>query len=337
MTHAHKWVSCLIVSLGVWMPVHAECLTSDECWVRAWKAASEISSAHDVGKTKARIFARAAVANREDLLQKWSDAETVAWVKASCEVARAYSAALYGTPERHQALLQDALSTSKTVDEWEQDRLTKPMLRAFVAGRWQKEQDLDALTRWIAADELNRMPAALHFFSDWLTRLQHGTQDDISQDRVAADILDLTMTHNRKFAPNERLKLLARVAPLLKDTKWKQPLLDEFERIETNEDGLDFESLLDISRIEAGLGAIDRANEKIACAENMLHAGQTGDCLAPWAYLAEAKRSAGHDTKEITATLKTGLTRASDRPGYFKTVAEALTWASLAHEANEHL
>ena len=334
ITHIHKWVTCLIVSLGVWMPIHAEGLTSDECWARAWKTASEISSAHDVGKTKARIFTRAAVVNREDLLQKWSDAETVAWVKASCDVARAYSAALYGTPERHQALLQDAVRTLKTADEWDQDRLSKPMLKAFVAGLWQKEQNLDALTRWIADDELNRMPAALHFFSDWLTRLQCRTQDDISQDRVTADILDLMMTHNRKFAPNERLQLLARVAPLLKNTKWKQPLLDEFEKIETNEDGLDFESLLNISRIEAGLGAVDRANATIACAEQMLQAGQTGDCLAPWAYLAEAKRSAGRGKEEIAATLQVGLTRAGDRPGYFKAIAEALTWASLAHEAN---
>ena len=329
-TCTHKCFAVVIAAAGLWATAHAEGLTADDCWGRAWQAASEISSAHDAGRIKAQVAARAAVANQKDLLRKWGEGEAVVWVKASCEVARAYAEALHGTPERHQELLQESVRLAKTLDEWDQARLTKPTLKTFVAGLWQRDQDLAALTRWVAEDEINRMPAALQFFSDWLTLLQSKTQDDITQDHTIADILDLTMTHNRKFAPNERLQLLARVAPFLKNTTWRQPLLDEFAVVEADSNSLDFESILTISRIESGLGAIDKADARITRAGQMLQASDTGDCLAPWACLAEAKRAAGKDKNEIEAAFDTGITRADERPGFLKKIAEALTWCARA-------
>ena len=63
----------------------------------------------------------------------------------------------------------------------------------------------------------------------------------------------------------------------------------------------------------------------------------TGDCLAPWALLAEATAAAGRTREEVNQAFEQGIMRSSDRPGYFKPVAEALTYAMRAqHETSKN-
>ena len=295
-------------------------------WVKAWEAAGAISSPHDAGAAKAGIAALAAAANQGALLRGWRGAEVAPWVGVYCEIMEAWCEALHGSRERHLALLLDASNRAKAFDEWDQDRLAKPALRAMVAGDWQKDKDFERLKAWAYEDELNRMPAVIDFFGCGLNE-NKTVAGGIFDNAQVSGFLELAMGNIGKFSPRERMKVLARIAPLLASTKWAEPLAAELEGMGEE---LAFEALLDIARIEAGLGLADRADARIARAERMLEAGETGDCLAPWARLAEAKIAAGRKHGEIMKTFETGIARAGDRPGYLKGVAEALTWAAWA-------
>jgi hypothetical protein len=305
-------------------------------WTKAWEAAGAISSPHDAGSAKASISALAALNNQKTLLRHWRETEAAPWVGIYCEIMESYCEALHGSHGRHLALLRGASGRAKAVDEWDQTRLARPALKVLVAGDWQKDKDFERLTTWIAEDEINRMPAAIHFFCDGLLKKKicdgsHEKKteaDGIFNNVPISDILGLAMENVHKFSPHERLTVLARIAPLLASTKWAVPLSNELDAMEGE---IPFEALLDFSRIEAGLGNLEKADARIARAEQMIEAGETGESLAPWARLAEAKIAAGRSHGEIVKTFETGIARAGDRPGYLKGVAEALTWAAWAH------
>ena len=297
-------------------------------WMKAWTAAGAISSPHDAGVTKAELSAMAAVSNQGVLLRGWCESESSPWVAIYCGVMEAYREALYGSRERHLALLRDASDLATALDEWDQARFSKPALRALVAGDWGKDRGFERLTTWIAEDELNRMPAAIHFFCDGSSGRKEA--DGIFDPVSTAAFLDLVMANAHKFAPGERLKVLASVAPLLVATKWAEVLGREVDAMEGTWTNLPFAALLDVSRIDTGLGNSARADARIARAEQMIEASETGDCPAPWASLAVAKIAAGRSRGEIIAVFETGIARAGERPGYLKDVAEALTWAAWA-------
>jgi len=305
--------------------VHATEVLPSGRWEEAWQASGAIASPHDEDAVKMTLFTAAAVNNHAALVEGWRAAETMNAVNIFGEMAEAYREALHGSGERHQALLLNATQRARLlIDEWDRDRLAKPMLRTVIAGYWQKEQDVERLKAGIAVDEINRMPAAAHFLCDWITARQE-TAGDLSPAVTA--ILDHVMENIHKFSPHERLRLLARLAPFLKSTAWAERLAEESAAIE--ETG-NVEILLNVSRIDAGLGNVEKANERLARAEALIEAGKTGDCRAPWAMLAEAKIAAGRSHDEIVRTFETGMARASDRPGYHKAVAEALTLAAWA-------
>ena len=297
-------------------------------WMKAWEAAGAVSSPHDAGVVKAELGAMAAVNNKGAVLRGWCEMESTPWVAIYCGVMEAYREALHGSRERHLALLRDASELATALDEWDQARFSRPALRALVAGDWRMSQNFERLTTWIAEDELNRMPAAIHFFRDG--SCGRVVADGIFDAASTAAFLDLVMTNAHKFAPGERLKVLAGVAPLLVATKWAEVLGREVDAMEGTWTNLPFAALLDVSRIDAGLGHFARADARIARAEQMIEAGETGDCPAPWASLAEAKIAAGRSRGEIIAAFETGIARAGERPGYLKDVAEALTWAAWA-------
>jgi hypothetical protein len=299
-------------------------------WELAWKAANTIPSPIDVGTTKAQICDAAALSGQLELLGKWRADEQVPWVRVSCDLSRAYAEALYGKAENHDALLQTTVNEAKQIDEWDQSRITNPLLKAHVAGLWQKSQDFQAMKKWILEDELKRMPMAAQFFCDWLTLQRQHAKGDITHNASIRPIMDLLMAQRQKYLPAQRIRLFAVLSPFLKGTPWEATVRQEVGEQEMPLSKADCETLLIISRIHAGLGALDKADALITRAQGMIEANETGDCLAPWALLAEAKAAAGRTPAEIAQALDLGLQRASDRPGYFKPVAIALTYAMRA-------
>ncbi len=299
-------------------------------WELAWKAADTIPSPLDAGTTKVRICNAAALSGQLEQLEKWSAIEQERlWVKLACEIEQAYAEAIYGKAEKHDSLMQTVVREAKKIDEWDQIHLTNPLLVAVVAGRWQKSQDFQAMKQWISEDEINRMPAATRFFCDWLTCLRQRAKEDANR----VPIMELLMGKRLNFPVVERLRLCADLAPLLRGTPWDSTVQQEIGELEKTTSKPDCETLLDFSRIYAGLGKKEKADELISRAQAMLEAKDTKDCLAPWAMLAEAKTAAGRGHEEIAQAFELGIQRSSDRPGYFKPVAEALTYALRAqHE-----
>jgi len=306
---------CALVCAGA----HAAEVLPSVRWDEAWQASGKISSPHDEDAVKMTLFTAVAVNNHAALVERWRAAETVNIVNIFGEMAEAYREALYGSGERHQVLLLNATRRARLlVDEWDQDRLAKPMLKIIVAGEWQDAQDVERLKQWINEGEVVRMPAAAHFFCDRVMRCTNA---------ATSVVLDMIMENNHKFVPRERMALLARLAPFLKSTPWAGKLTEELGTMEETDN---VEMLLFLSRIDAGLGNVEKANERLACAEALIEAGKIGRCQAPWALLAEAKIAAGRSHDEIVKTFETGMARAGDRPGYRKAVAEALTLAAWA-------
>ena len=121
---------------------------------------------------------------------------------------------------------------------------------------------------------------------------------------------------------------------MLRGSQWDSAIQEDTDKLEQSYDKPDCETLLGLSRIYAGLDKKEKADELISRAQAMIEVKDTGDCLAPWAMLAEAKAAAGRNSSEIAQAFEQGIQRSSDRPGYFKPVAEALTYAMQAqHEA----
>ena len=299
-------------------------------WELAWKAADSIPSPLDAGTTKVRICNAAALSGQFELLDKWCAIEQErVWVKLACEIEQAYAEAIFGKTEKHEVLMQTVVRDGKQLDEWDQQRITNSLLAAIVAGRWQKSQDFQTMKKWIFEDEVHRMPAATRFFCDWLTCLrQH-----VKEDKNMLLIVELLMGQRMKFSVVERLRLCAQLAPLLHGTPWDSIVQQEIGQLEKVTLKPDCQMLLDFSQIYAGLGKKEKADELISHAQAMIEAKDTGECLAPWAVLAEAKAAAGRNSAEITQAFELGIQRSSDRPGYFKPVAEALTYAMRAqHE-----
>ena len=301
-------------------------------WELAWKAASAIPSPIDAGMAKARICEAAALSGQTRLLGKWSADEQVVWVKVACDISHAYAQALYGKTETYEALLQTAISEAKQIDEWDQSRIAAPLLKAHVAGLWQKAQDFQAMTKWISEDEAKRMPVAAQLFCDWLTLHSQHAKSDITHEANVMPIIDLIMAQRQKYLPAERVRLFAELSPLLKGTTWESTVLREVGELEKTAPKLECETLLKLSRIYAGLGMKEKADELITHAQVMSEAKDTGDCLAPWAMLAEAKAAAGRSREEVNQTFELGISRSNDRPGYYKQVAEALTYAIRARQ-----
>ena len=299
-------------------------------WELAWKAANTIPSPIDAGMVKARICEAAALSGQTGLLGKWSADEQTLWVKVSCEISHAYAEALYGKVETYEALLQTAVLEAKQLDEWEQPRITAPLLKAHVAGRWQKSQDFQAMKKWIFEDEAKRLPVATQFFCDWLTLQRQLAKSDITREANVMSIMDLLMEQRHKCLPAEQLHLLAELSPHLRGTPWDSTAQQEIGELEKATPKPDCETLVNVSRIYAGLGKKEKADELITRAQTMIEAKDTGACLAPWALLAEAKAAAGRSREEINQAFEQGIVRSYDRPGYFKPVAEALTYATRA-------
>jgi hypothetical protein len=302
-------------------------------WELAWKAANTISSPFDVGTTKAWICNAAALSGQKELLDKWIADEKVPWVRITCEISRAYAEALFGKAEKRKELLQAIVQETKEIDEWEQKRISKPLMKANVAICWQGSQDIQLIKKWMSGEDENRILAASQFLCDWLTLLTHGATNGVACETNTIPILELLMAQRQKRAPFEQLRLLAQLSPLLRGSQWDAAVQEDTVKLEQSYDKPDCQTLLDFSRIYAGLGKKEKADELISRAQAMIEAKDTGECLAPWAALAEAKAAAGRDSAEVAQAFELGIQRSSDRPGYFKPVAEALTYAMRAqHE-----
>lgn len=302
-------------------------------WELAWKTARTIPSPIDAGLVKAQICQMAALSGQTGLLEQWRAEEQVPWVKVSCDSARAYAAAIWGTPENHDALLQSAVTAAKQIDEWDQMRITTPLARAHIAGLWQRSHDLEAMTQWILADEAQRMPVAAQFFCDWLTLQRRHAKGDSTHNARVMPIVDLLMAHRQHTLPAQRMRLFAGLSPFLKGTPWEATVRQETGELEMSHSQVDCETLLIIGRIHAGLGVREKADDLINRAQALIESQETGECLAPWAELAETMAATGRSREEVARIFEAGILRSSDRPGYFKPVAEALTYAKRAqHE-----
>ena len=301
-------------------------------WELAWKAANTIPSPLDAGMTKARICEAAALSGQTGLLEKWSADEHVLWVKVSCDISHAYAQALYGKVETYEALIRTAVTAAKQIDEWDQSRITAPLMKAHIAELWQKSQDFEATKKWILEDDVKRMPVAAQLFCDWLTLHRQHAKSDITRETNVVQIIDLLMAQRNKYLPAERVRLFAELSPLMKGTSWESTVRQEIGDLEKATPKLESETLLKLSRIYSGLGMKEKADELISRAQVMSEAKDTGDCLAPWAMLAEAKAAAGRSREEINQDFDLGISRSNDRPGYFKPVAEALTYALRARQ-----
>ena len=300
-------------------------------WELAWKAASTIHSPIDSGTTKVRICDAAAQCGQLGLLEKWCASEQdLLWVKLACATTHAYAEALYGKAEKHEALMQMVAREGKKLDEWDQQHLTNPLMSAIVAGRWQKSQDFQAMKKWLFEDEVHRMPAATLFFCDWLTSIRPPAKGGVMHGANVMPVMEMLMEQRLKFPVIERLHLLAELSPHVCGTPWDSTVRQELGELEKTSPKPDCETLVSLSRIYAGLGKKEKADELITRAQAMIEAKDTGACLAPWAMLAEAKAAAGRSREEVNRAFEQGIARSSDRPGYFKPVAEALTYTLRA-------
>ena len=328
----------LLCGGGVSPPKETKVFHENPYWELAWRAANTISSPIDAGTTKAQLCNAAALCGRAGLIERWKADEPVLWVKLTCDVARAYAEALFGNAEKHEMILQATVHEAASVDEWDQMRITTPLLKAYIAGLWQKSQDFQMMKKWIfeddvkriLGDDVKRLPAAALVFCDWMTLLQQRARGDIAPTPNLVAIMDMLMEQRQKFATAERLRMFASLSPLLRGSRWDSTVQQEPGEVEKTTPKPDCETLLEFSRIYAGLGKKDRADRLITRAQKMIEAKDTGDCLAPWALLAEAKRAAGRSREEVNQTFEEGISHSNDRPGYFKPVAEALTYATRA-------
>lgn len=66
--------------------------------------------------------------------------------------------------EKRNALLQAIVQETKEIDEWEQTRIMKPLMKVNFAGCWQASQDLQLIKKWMSGEDENRIRATAQFF-----------------------------------------------------------------------------------------------------------------------------------------------------------------------------
>ena len=304
-------------------------------WREAWRCAASVSSPIDAGRTKIALVEKAIQTGDAGYVRALVEADGEAWVKGAGLALLAADAAL-GQRDASPCM-QGAQACAAQVNEWREPFLRAELRKGEGALVATSKPDVGAglamLREWVDGVPAERTTAAAWVCAEWVARRGARAEDGASKAMVIA-----ALDYGARTYPWDRLAVLARLAPQMKAhgmTEEAAAMLRQMfsaggdggaAALSTNQ----FETALLAARAWNGLGRQREASPLIVSAEGKMRNRDTGDALAPGMALAEAKTAMGIDGEAAKLEWLEGLRHAVDRPGFYRSIAAALTVGGIA-------
>lgn len=305
-------------------------------WQEAWRCAASVSSPIDAGRTKIALVEKAVRAGDADYVKALVESDGETWVKGAGLALMAAAAALdQQDASRATLCMQGAQACAAQVNEWREPFLKAELRKGEGALIATSKSDVGAglalLREWTDGVPAERTAAAAWVCAEWVARRGAKVEDGPAKTMIGA-----ALDYGARIYPWDRLAVLSRLAPQMRAHGMTNEAVAALQQLFSTGGGAaslstnQFEVALLAARAWNGLGMQREAASLVMSAEKQMRNRETGDALAPGMALIEAKVAMGVGHEGAKQEWLESLRRVGDRPGFYRSIAAALTVGGIA-------